>query len=117
MIAMHGKTQCFFVIGLLASTLLMPGVIAVRSMSQEGYDETLVVGGILFGKYLHYEKYGSTLDVLCNTGALKLLGSCLGCPLVSLQRNFTLGSFAFFLGFARNGHIFGVVMIGRLYQY
>ncbi|MBN1860469.1 MAG: hypothetical protein JW840_03305 [Candidatus Thermoplasmatota archaeon] len=115
--AMHGKTWCFFVIGLLSGTLLMPCIVAVRPMPQEGYDETLVVGGILFGKYSYYEKYGSALGVLCDKGALKLLGSCLGCPLISLQRDFTLGSFAFFLGFARNGHIFGVVMIGVLYEY
>jgi hypothetical protein len=115
--AMRGKTRFFFVIGLVSSTLLMPCIVAARPMPQKGYDETLVVVGILFGKYSYYEKYGSAIYVLCDKGALKLLGSCLGCPLISLQRDFTLGSFTFFLGFARNGHIFGVVVIGELYEY
>ena len=114
---MHAKTWCFFIIGLISSTLLMPCIVAAHPIPQKGYDETLVVDGILFGKYSYYEKYGPAIDVLCEKGALKLLGSCLGCPLISLQRDFTLGSFNLFLGFARNGYIFGVVMIGELYDY
>ena len=117
MMTVRRRTRYFFVIGLLSGMLLIPCIVTALPIPEEGYNETIVVGGILFGKYSYYQKYGSALDVLCDKGALKLLGSCLECTLISLQRDFTLGSFAFFLGFARNGHIFGIVMIGELYDY
>jgi hypothetical protein len=90
---------------------------ASSQASQGGYNSTLVIVGIIFGKYTDIVKWGPQTNVACEVGKLKVIGICDGYPLLSMHKDFYVAYIQVFLGHANNGRMFGLVFYGRFVHY
>ena len=87
--------------------------LAFSQARQVGYNSTLVIAGIIFGKYTDMVTWGPQTNVACDVGKLKVLGICDGNPMIALLKDFYVAYIQVFLGYAHNGRMFGFVFSGR----
>jgi hypothetical protein len=87
---------------------------ASSQASQDGYNITRVIVGIIFGKYTDKVSWGVATNVACEVGALKVIGFCEGHPLISMHKDFYVAYIQVFLGHANNGRMFGLIFFAML---
>jgi len=110
----YSTTLSFCVIVLILNVGMISSITAEPITPIKSDDTKVVLFGIIWGEYIYFEKDDYFYNILCLNGDIKILGVCIGEPLITIQREFTYAIVRFFLGVASNGRIFGLVALCEL---